>query len=73
MPGRGTLEFCGWSVFFCIFRISLLLSILAVLLCIPTDGVGMFSYFHAMFNIYCLETFGGWPHSLVGGDTSWLF
>ena len=41
--------------------------------CAPPDGGGMFSYFRAMFSIYCLETLGGWPHSLVGGDTSWSF
>lgn len=68
-PGRGMLEFCGWSVLLYFQEFSC---------CSPcwlcsSWRCRQFSYFHAVFNVYCLEAFGGWPHSLVGGDTSWSF
>ena len=53
-------------VLFAIFSgISTLFSIVAVLVCIPTNSVWGFPFLHTLSSIYCLQIFGSQPFWLV--------
>ena len=60
---------------FAIFKgISPLFSIVAVLVCIPTNSVRGFPFLHTLSSIYCLQTFGLQTFWLVWSGTSlWFF
>ena len=61
------------AVLFPVFKgISTLFSIVAVLVCITTNSVRGFPFFHILSSIYCLQTFGSQPFWLVwSGTTLW--
>ena len=47
------------AMLFAIFQgISILFSIVAALVCIPTNSVGGFPFLHTLSSIYCLQIFG---------------
>ena len=47
-----------WQFYFQVFKgISTLFSIVAVLVCIPTNSVRGFPFLHILSSIYCLQTF----------------
>ena len=48
-----------WQYYFQFFeKYPHCLSIVAVLVCIPTNSVRGFAFLHTLSNIYCLQTFG---------------
>ena len=50
------------AVLFAVFKgISTLFSIVAVLVCIPTNSVRGFPFLHTLSSVYCLQTFGSQP------------
>ena len=52
---------------------STLFSKVAVLVCIPTDSVWGFPFFHTLSSIYCLQIFGSQTFWLVWSGTSLWF
>ena len=54
------------AALFAIFKgISTLFSIVAVLVCIPTNSIGGFPFLHTLSSIYCLQIFGSQRFWLV--------
>ena len=58
------------SSIFSFLRSLILVSLVAVAICIPTKSAGGFSFLYTLSSLYCLQTFLGWPFWIVWGDTS---